>query len=77
MRTTKKMKDYSTKFEEWWEVVKEYFAKKMEKNLAQHRINERILRYKLEIYHKIFPEFVYGSLTSTETLTQDEEAQWC
>jgi predicted transport protein len=54
MRTKNKMKDFAVKFEEWWEVTKEYFAKQLEKNLVQHRVDERILRYKLEIYHKKF-----------------------
>ncbi len=44
------MKDYDAKFEEWWEVAEEYFAKKLVKNLAQHKANERNLMYKLEIY---------------------------
>ncbi len=35
---------------EWWEVAKEYFTKELENNLAQHRANERILRYKLKAY---------------------------
>jgi hypothetical protein len=48
------------------EVVKEYFTKKLEKNLVQHRTNERILRYKLEAYQKNFPNFVCGSPTSIE-----------
>jgi hypothetical protein len=34
MKTKKKMKDYDTDFEEWWEVGKEYFAKELEKNSA-------------------------------------------
>jgi hypothetical protein len=41
-------------FEEWWEVAEEYFMKELEKNLAQHKPNERILKYKLETYQKIF-----------------------
>jgi hypothetical protein len=48
------MKDSEAKFEEWWEVAKEYFMKELEKNLAQHKPNERILKYKLETYQKIF-----------------------
>ncbi len=54
MKTKKKMKDYDTDFEEWWEVGKEYFAKELEKNSAQDRANERNLKYKLEIYLKKF-----------------------
>ncbi len=34
MRTKNKMKDFKVKSKEWWEVVKEYFTKEMEKNLA-------------------------------------------
>jgi hypothetical protein len=34
MRIKKKMKDSEAKFEEWWEVAKEYFTKELEKNLA-------------------------------------------
>ncbi len=52
MKTNNNMKDFNVEFEEWWEVVEEYFAKELEKNLAQHRVDERILRYKLEVYHK-------------------------
>ncbi len=33
------MKDFNAEPKEWWEVAKE-----LEKNLAQHRINERNLR---------------------------------
>ncbi len=44
------MKFFEAKFKEWWEVVKEYFTTKLEKNLAQYIASERILRYKLETY---------------------------
>ncbi len=50
MRTKNKMKDFDAKSKEWWEVTKKYFTKELEKSLAQHRVNERNLRYKLEIY---------------------------
>jgi hypothetical protein len=50
MRTKHKMKDFDVESKEWWEVVEEYFAKDLEKNLTQHRIDERSLMYKLEIY---------------------------
>jgi hypothetical protein len=53
----------------------EYFPKELEKNLTQHKIDERSLRYKLKIYQKKFPYFVYGNLTSIETLGQDEEIE--
>jgi hypothetical protein len=54
MKTNNNMKDSNVEFEEWWEVVEEYFANELEKNLAQHRVDERILKYKLEVYHKKF-----------------------
>jgi hypothetical protein len=65
MRTKNKMKDFDAKSKEWWEVV--------EKNLAQHRANERSLSYKLKIYQGMFSNFVCGSPTSIETSNQDEE----
>ncbi len=68
MRMKNKMKDCEAKYEEWWEVAKEYFKKKLEKNIAQHKVDKRILRYKLEVYQKNFPNFIYGSPTSTEVL---------
>jgi hypothetical protein len=34
MKTKYKMKDFEVKFEEWWEVAKEYFTKELEKSLA-------------------------------------------
>jgi hypothetical protein len=34
MRIKNKMKDFDVDSEEWWEVVKEYFVKKLEKNMA-------------------------------------------
>jgi hypothetical protein len=34
MRMKNKMKDFEVKFEEWWEVVEEYFTKELKKNLA-------------------------------------------
>ncbi len=48
MRTKNKMKDFEAQFKEWWGVAK-YFAKELEKNLAQYRIDERIMKYKLEV----------------------------
>jgi len=75
MRMKNKMKDSKVKFEEWWEVVEEYFTKELEKNLAQHKANEKILRYKLEVYQKNFPEFIYGNPTSIEESGQDEEIE--
>jgi hypothetical protein len=75
MRTNNKMKNFDAEFEEWWEVVEEYFAKELEENLVQHRADERIFRYKLEIYLKKFIEFVYGSLTSIKISGQDEEVE--
>jgi len=67
------MNDYEAKFEEWWEVGKEYFTKELEKNMDQHRADERILRYKLEAYQKNFLDFICGNPTNTKVLGQDEE----
>ncbi len=58
MKTKNKMKDSKIEYEEWWEVVEEYFTKELKKNLAQHRADERILKYKLEAYQKNFPNFI-------------------
>ncbi len=52
MRMKNKIKDFEEKYEEWWEVVEEYFTKEMENNLAQHRADENILKQKLEAYQK-------------------------
>ncbi len=73
MRTTNKMKDFETQFKEWWEVAEEYFAKELEKNLAQHKIDERILKYKLKVYQKNFLDFICGNPTSTQALSQDDK----
>jgi len=43
--------------------------------MAQHRADERILRYKLEAYEKNFPNFICGNPTSTEVSSQDEETK--
>ncbi len=50
MKTKNKMKDFEVESKEWWEVGEEYFTKELEKNMVQHRTDEKILRYKLEIY---------------------------
>ncbi len=70
-----KMKDSEAKFEEWWEVIKEYFTKKLEKNLVQHKVDERILKYKLETYQKKFLDFICGSPTSTKVTGRDEKIE--
>jgi hypothetical protein len=75
MKTKNKMKDSKVKFEEWWEVVEEYFIKELENNLVQHRADEIFLRYKLEAYQKNFPDFICGSPTNTKVLGQDEETK--
>jgi hypothetical protein len=75
MRTNNKLKDFEVEYEEWWEVAEEYFMKELEKNLAHHRTNERILRYKLEAYQKNFPNFTCGNPISTEVSNQDEETE--
>ncbi len=43
--------------------------------MAQHRVGERIIRYKLEAYQKKIPDFIYDSPTSTEVLNQYEETE--
>ncbi len=58
MRTKNKMKDSEVESTEWWEVVDEYFTKELEKNLVQHRANEKFMKYKLETYQKNFPNFI-------------------
>jgi len=66
MRTKNKMKDSEAKFEEWWEVAKEYFTKELANNIVQHKADERILRYKLEAYQKNKIHFICGSPISIE-----------
>jgi hypothetical protein len=41
--------------------------------MDQHKVDARTYRYKLEMYPKNFPNFVYGNPTSTKTSSQDEE----
>jgi hypothetical protein len=67
-----KMKDFEAKYEEWWEV---YFTKEFEKNLAWHKIDEKIMKYMLEACQKNFPSFICGNPTSIEVLGQDEEIE--
>ncbi len=43
--------------------------------MAQHRLNENILRYKLEAYQKNFTNFICGSLTSKDISGQDEKTE--
>jgi hypothetical protein len=54
MRTKNKMKDSKAKSEEWWEVEEEYFTKELENNIVQHKVDEIIIRCKLETYKKKF-----------------------
>ncbi len=75
MRTTNKMKHSKVESKEWWEVAEEYFTKELEKNLTQHRIDERILRQKLETYQKNFPDFICGNPTSTKVSGRDEKTK--
>jgi hypothetical protein len=70
MRTKIKMKDFEAKSKEWWEVVEEYFTKELQKNLVQHKVDKRIMRYKLEAYQKNFPNFICGNPTSTKVSNQ-------
>jgi hypothetical protein len=39
------------------------------------RIDERILMYKLEVYQKIFLNFICGSLTSIKVSGQNKETE--
>jgi len=43
--------------------------------LAQHKANEKILKYNLEAYQKNFLDFICGSPTSAEVLGQDDETK--
>jgi hypothetical protein len=43
--------------------------------LVQHNANERILKYKLEVYQKNFPIFICGNPTSIKVLGQDKEIE--
>ncbi len=75
MKMKNKVKDFEAKSEEWLEVIEEYFTKELENNLTQHKVNEKIMRYKLEAYQKNFLDFIYGSPTSTQVLGKDEETK--
>jgi len=75
MRMNNKMRDFEVEYEEWWEVVKEYFTKELEKILVQHKANVFFLKYKLEVYQTNFLHFVYGSPTSTKASDKAEEAK--
>ncbi len=65
MKTKNTLKDSKAEFEEWWEVIEEYFTKELENNMVEHKANEKIQRYKLEAYQKNFLDFICGDLTST------------
>jgi hypothetical protein len=43
--------------------------------MAQHRADERIVRYKLEAYKKKLSNSIYGNPTSIKVLGQDEETK--
>ncbi len=75
MRTKNKKKDFEAKSKEWWEVAEEYFIKEFEKNLTQHKADEKIMKYKLEAYQKNFLDFICGNLTSIEISSQDEKIE--
>jgi hypothetical protein len=72
MKTKNKMKDFEVESEEWCEVAEVYFTKEMEKNLVQHKANEKIMRYKLEACQNNFLDFISSSPTSIEVSGQDE-----
>jgi len=75
MRMKNKMKESEAKSEEWWEVAEEYFTKELENNIVQHKVDEIIIRYKLEAYQKTVPNFICGSPISIEVSSQDEETK--
>jgi len=75
MKTKNKMKNSEAKYEEWWEVAKEYFIKELDNSLAHHRADEKIMKYKLEAYEKNFLNFIYGNPTNIELSSQDEEIE--
>ncbi len=56
------------------------FYKGVKKNLAQHRVDKKNMRYNLEVYQMNFPNFIYGNLISIEVSGRDGEtksrAQW-
>jgi hypothetical protein len=47
----------------------------LEKNLTQHKADERIVRYKLEAYQKNSPNFIYGSPISIKVFGQDDDSK--
>jgi hypothetical protein len=47
----------------------------LEKNLAKHNPNERIMRNKLETYQKNFLDFICGNPTRIKVLGQGEEIE--
>jgi hypothetical protein len=75
MKTKNKMKDFEVESKEWWEVAEEYFTKELEKNLIQHRVDEKKFKYKLETYQKKKNYFICGNPTSTKASGQDEETK--
>jgi hypothetical protein len=44
MKTKNKIKDSDVESEVWWEVAEENFTKELEKNLVQHKVDERIMK---------------------------------
>ncbi len=66
------MKDFDVE-SKWWEAIDKYFSKELERNINQHRANERTYEYKLEAYQRTFPYFVCGDPTSIKALDQDED----
>ncbi len=45
----------------------------MEKDLVEHRIDEKIMKYKLEAYQLNFLDFIYDNPTSIKAFGQNEE----
>ncbi len=57
------------------EVAKKYFTRELEKNLAQHKVAKRYLRYKLEVYQNKFLDFFCCSPINTKASDKDEEVK--
>jgi len=43
--------------------------------LVQHRVDERILKYKLKVYENNFLDFICGNPTNIEVSCQNEEIE--
>ncbi len=73
-RTKNKMKIFDAELMNGGRLQKNILPRSW-KRMAQHRVDKRNLRYKLEIYQNFFLDFVYGNPISRKTLSQDEEVE--